>query len=123
MANPKPPLPHGLKVIEEAAGIEAAMNLSMARGGSRFTIPQKANGSELAKIVGVDAAQKIVKDLANQRLEIPLAKKILALWMLDQPGWSQEKVAVRLKVTRRTVQRWASGTMPSLQISMFDECA
>lgn len=119
----KPPLPHGLKIIADAAGLEAALILAMERGGSRFQIPQKAEGSLLAKIVGIDAAQKIVKDLANERPMIPLAKKTLAFWLFEQDGWSQEKIAVRLKVGRRTVQYWFADATPTQQKDMFDDCA
>jgi hypothetical protein len=112
------PLPHGLTQIAEAAGTDAALTLTLARGGSRFRIPQRAEGSLLAEIVGLDAAQKIVKDLADERIEIPLAKKIVAAWLYDQ-GWSQERIAMRLKVSRRTVQYWQSGTTPTRQTDLF----
>ncbi|HEY9081325.1 helix-turn-helix domain-containing protein [Magnetovibrio sp.] len=116
------PLPHGLQVIADASDVETALKIALARGGSRLQIPQKAEGSVLAEIVGIDAARKIVKDLANERLTIPLAKKALA-FSLAARGWSQEKIAVELKVTRRTIQYWLTGNTPTRQIDMFDDCA
>ncbi|WP_339860424.1 helix-turn-helix domain-containing protein [Thalassospira alkalitolerans] len=111
--------PHGLTQIAESAGDEAALKIALERGGSRLRIPQKAEGSILEKIVGIDAARKIVKDLADERIEIPLAKKIVAAWLHDQ-GWSQEAIAVKLKISRRTVQYWQTGTTPTRQSDLFN---
>ncbi len=115
-------LPHGLQIIAEAAGIEAALELCMARGGGRLTVPKKAEGSILEGLVGIDATRKIVNDLAGERIEIPTSRRLLSDWLRDQ-GWSQEKRAIKLKATRRTIQRWDSGTTPSLQIDLFNKSA
>jgi len=115
-------LPHGLQILADAAGIDAALKIALKRGGSRFRIPQNAEGSELEKIVGIDAAYKIVANLADERIEIPLAKKTLSAWLKDQ-GWSQERRAMALKLSRRTVQYWDSGTTPTRQIDLFNPAA
>lgn len=111
-------MPHGLSLIAEAADAEVALIIALHRGGSRLQIPQKAEGSLLEELVGLDAARKIVKDLADERIEIPLAKKILASWLREQ-GWSQERIAMKLKVSRRTVQYWQAGNTPSRQTDLF----
>ena len=113
------PLPHGLTLIAEASDIDAALKIALERGGSRLRIPQKAEGSILEQIVGIDAARKIVKDLADERIDIPLAKRIIAAWLHDQ-GWSQERIAMRLKISRRTVQYWQSDTTPIRQPDLFN---
>lgn len=110
--------PYGLRQIAEASDTEAALKIALERGGSRLRIPQKAEGSILEKIVGIDAARKIVKDLADERIDIPLAKKIVAAWLKSQ-GWSQEQIAIRLKISRRTVQYWQAGNTPSRQTDLF----
>jgi len=115
-------LPHGLQVIADASSVEVALKIALVRGGSRLQIPQKADGSLLADIVGIDAARDIVKDLANERLTIPLAKRVLAFWLSAQ-GWSQEKIAMRLKISRRSIQYWLTGTTPTRQSDLFDDCA
>lgn len=111
-------LPHGLQQIADAAGIEAALVLGLRCAGRRLRIPQSAEGSDLAGIVGIDEARKIVEHLADERIEIPQAKKILAAWLRGQ-GWSQERVANTLRVARRTVQYWDTGTTPSMQSDLF----
>lgn len=113
-------LPHGLQVIADAAGVDAALKIALKRGGSRLSIPQKAEGSLLAEIVGIDAAQKIVDDLANQRIDIPLAKRNVSDWLRDHHGMSQEKRAMALGAARRTIQLWDKGSTPTLQQSLFD---
>ena len=98
-------LPGTLTMVAEAAGLDAALTLALARGGSRFAIPKRAEGSLLADLVGIEAAGRIVEDLAGERLEIPLVRRILAHWLRSQ-GWSQERVAYTLKVSRRNMQHW-----------------
>lgn len=112
------PLPHGLQQIADAAGIEAALTIALARGGSRLLIPQKAEGSLLEELVGIDAARQIAQALANERIEIPQARKVLNAW-LRQQGWSQEKRAMKLRLARRTVQYWDGDNMPDRQGDLF----
>ena len=112
-------LPHYLRLLADAAGIEAAVSLALARRGMRMRIPQRAEGSVLADIVGIDAASQIVKDLADQVVEIPLAKRLLAQWLRDE-GWGVERIANRLGIARRTLQYWFSDTTPSRQADLFD---
>lgn len=113
-----PHIPHGLSVIADAAGIEAALTIALAKGGTRLRIPQKAEGSILEKVVGIDAAMAIVECLADERIEIPHAKRHVAMWLRKQ-DWSQERVANRLKVSRRSIQNWESDKTPTLQIDLF----
>lgn len=112
------PLPNGLQLLAEAAGEEAALQIALARGGSRLRIPQKAAGSVLEDLVGIDAARAIVDALADERVEIPLAKKTLSEWLRGR-NWSQERRAVALKTSRRTIQYWDTGTTPSRQGDLF----
>lgn len=112
------PLPHGLQLLADAAGVEAALKIALERGGSRLRIPQKAEGSILEELVGIDAATAIVDALADERIEIPLAKKILSEWLRDLK-WSQEQRAMALKQSRRTIQYWDTGTTPTRQGNLF----
>lgn len=112
------PLPHGLHRLADAAGVDAALEIALARAGSRLLIPQRAEGSVLAEIAGIDAARAIAQALAGERIEIPQAKRILSDWLRDR-GWSQERRAMALKVARRTIQYWDSDTTPSLQADLF----
>lgn len=97
--------PHGLRIIAEAAGIDAAMKLAMARGGARIAIPHNAAGSTLAGIVGTPAAEAIAAELAGVRIDVPLARKLVFGWLRRQ-GESQESCAARLGISRRTAQAW-----------------
>ncbi len=115
-------LPHGLRILAEAAGIDAALKIALARGGSRLSIPQKAEGSILDGIVGIDAARKIVNDLTGERIEIPTGRRLLNDWLRDQ-GWSQEKRAIELRTGRRTIQRWDGDDMPTLQRDLFENAS
>jgi hypothetical protein len=112
------PLPHGLQQIADAAGIEAALTIALARAGSRLVVPQRAEGSILEELVGIDAARQIAQALANERIEIPQARKVLNRWLREK-GWSQEKRAMKLRLARRTVQYWDNDNTPSRQADLF----
>ena len=116
------PLPHGLKIFADAAGVDAAFEIALARGGTRLSIPEKAEGAQLVEIVGIDAARKIVDELAGELIEIPLAPRLLSDWLRDK-GYSQEKRAQMLRKSRRMIQHYDSGTTPKLQRDLFDPAA
>lgn len=104
-------LPYWINALAEAAGIDAAMQISLERGGSRLCIPQKAEGSVLETIVDTPAARKIVEALADERFEVPLASHALVFWLRDK-GWTQERISSRLRISRRNVQYILSGNTP-----------
>ena len=104
-------VPHSLNQLIDAAGHEAAAKIVLAMRGKRLFIPQKPEGSQLAEIVGIDDARKIVDELANERIEIPVARKFLNAW-LRAKGLSQENRAHAIGVCRRTIQYWDKGNTP-----------
>lgn len=112
-------LPAGLQKIADAAGVEAALKIALARGGSRLYVPQRVEGwTEIVELVGLDSARKIVVELQREYFEIPLSKKIICEWLRDL-GWSQERRAVALKLSRRTVQYWDNKNTPARQPDLF----
>jgi hypothetical protein len=114
------PLPHGLRQLADAAGIEAALAIALARRGTRLRVPCRAEGSILEGIVGIDAARAIVNDLAEVEIQVPLAKKVLARWLRFEQGWPVPKIAHRLGIAPRTLQYWFSDSTPRLQHDLFD---
>lgn len=115
----KHPLPAGLNALADAAGVDVAMQIALARGGARLQIPLNADGSILVDLVGIDAARKIVNHLAGERITIPLGHRILNTWLRDDQEKSQEYRAMKLRKGRRTIQNWdgqdrTSGAEPDL---------
>lgn len=112
-------LPHGLRLLIEAAGEQAALSIALARGGSRLTIPMRAEGTVLEELVGIDAARAIVDSLGGAEIKIPQAKRPLSEHLKAQ-GWSQERRAVRLKVSRTTIQNWDRAETKPPQPDLFN---
>lgn len=115
-------LPHGLNIFADVGGIEMAIDVAMNHGGIRLLIPQKAENSKLAMIVGIDAAREIVAGYANERISIPSSAKLLNAWLRDQ-GLSQEKRANKLHRGRSTIQGWDTAdrnATNSPQLDIFD---
>ena len=114
-------LPHGLRIIADAAGVEKALEVAMNHGGRRIRIPQKADGSDLVGMVGIDAARKIVNDFADERVLIPSSARLLNAWLREN-GWSQERRAARLHRGRSTIQSWDKQDRDNAdQMDLFNE--
>lgn len=96
--------------IAEAAGVAAALQLVRELGGREIKLSAKTDG-KLARIVGADAARKIVAALGNEKITVPMAhlrgqrgRREAAARMLDE-GASISQVAGAVDVHERTVFR------------------
>lgn len=116
-------LPPLLNEIADVAGVDAALALADARGGSRVTIPAKLKADHwLNEVVGPEAAEKLCKHfrvgLERQKgaqLDIPLGPKspLNSLLHTNQrkidemlsAGIRPDEIARTLKVHRTTVFR------------------
>lgn len=70
-SNSSPDLPTKMETIRDVAGLPAALLLMKERGGVQISIPEIAQGSALAKIVGIEAAELIVQVLPTQTFIVP----------------------------------------------------
>lgn len=116
-------LPHGLKMIADVSDVEAALTIALKRRGTRMRIPQVAEGSVLEEIVGIDAARKIVDELADEVIEIPIAQKPLALWLHGEKKWKIRVIANRLGISRRALQKWVNNKPTHQHPDLFDTVA
>lgn len=98
--------------IEEAIGRDLTERLLKRRGGTEIKIPKFARGSMLAEIVGVHAAEKLIREIGPGRIVLPLgnmrgtkARKAAAKRMLRQ-GASVNQVALACDMHGRTVQNY-----------------
>lgn len=116
-------LPHGLKIIADATDEETALTIALERRGTRMRIPQVADGSVLADIVGIDAARRIVDELADEVIEIPIAQKPLALWLYHEKNWKVREIANKLGISRRSIQKWVNNKPTHQHPDLFDTVA
>lgn len=102
--------------IETVIGLAATVDLIEARGGTTIEIPKRAKGSELARIIGIDAAQEIIDFYGTGRLSIPMAglkgrrarerkTRDRAFAMIDA-GASNMQIALECGLSRRAVQNY-----------------
>lgn len=111
-------LPPLLETVAEAAGLEAALKIARAYGGTRVTVPTLANGRNwLTELVGEELAGRVIEALGPaQRLDIPLGPDALYLATrrqllrrmreLSEQGASAGQIARELGTTERSVRRW-----------------
>ncbi|WP_374631794.1 hypothetical protein [Ferrovibrio sp.] len=107
------PLPHGLRQLIDCAGSDAAEAILLAHGGTWLNVPKRAAGSALERLVGIDAAAALSHRHGGERLLVPQANQWLA-WRGFGRGEANQDIARRLRVDRRTVQRWRGGQTESL---------
>ena len=106
-------LPIVIAEIELVAGPEAALQLSLAKGGQTVYIPREARADHwLAEVVGLEAAVKICVHyrVANTgaRLLIPIAKQALQrrrLYEALEAGSSASKAAEAAGMHERSAFR------------------
>ena len=107
-------LPALLREIAEVAGLDAALGLARARGGTRVYIPAKAGAAHwLVKAVGGDAADLICDHFTmngiGMRVDIPFgpvhssAEKMRRLDNMIREGKSAREISQALGQTERSV--------------------
>ncbi len=108
----RPDLPGVLSFIADEVGEAAAIRLATARGGRELMLPKRATGSELARIVGDEDAERIIKLLGVGRVVVPAgayagqgARRRRAQAMLKD-GKSLHEVAAAVGLDRSTVFRY-----------------
>lgn len=110
-------LPPTLNEIADVAGLDAALAMAQARGGSRVSLPAKPKqNSWLVDAVGFDAAEKICAHYRTGyggtkgvTLDLPvspdmnLLKRRRKIDELLQNGLSADQIAIRTGAHRTTV--------------------
>lgn len=97
--------------IEEAIGLDLAVRLFKRRGGCEIHIPRRLRGSQLAEIIGEDAATRVAETLGPGKVLLPcghlrgqFARRADAIKML-RAGASLQQVALACDMHTRTVSR------------------
>ena len=124
-------LPAVLRLVAEAAGVEAALKLSQARGGTRIYVPRKFQADHwLVALIGVAGANALRDYHAGETIDLPLGiggsaqnARLTARLALDA-GASVAQAARAAGLTERAVyalkSREARGPA-LLQLDLFGE--
>lgn len=102
--------------IEAVIGLELAVKLLRACGGTEISIPVRAKDTQLAKIIGVAACEKLARDYGTGKVALPLAgqrgrdavqrqSKAQALDLL-KAGAPVRAVALKCNLGERTVWKY-----------------
>lgn len=126
MPNANPYLPGVLGQIAEEIGQEVALKLAEARGGRSIYVPQHPTAkTELAKVVGVEAAAQIKELLGRGDLAVPCGSlrgtngRRARIQALLAEGKSQGEIAEIVDVSLRTVERVAARVTDDRQGDLF----
>jgi len=105
-------LPAVAAEIAEVIGEAAALRLLEARGGTQISIPVRAEGSMLARLVGETEAQAMIDTFGPGKLTLPTAgargvgaRRARAMRMLRK-GHSLQEVALACDLHTRTVSNY-----------------
>jgi len=91
--------------LEALIGEVALVRLAEAFGGTRLYIPEKMSAAhEIAKAIGLEAAQAMVRQLGAGQLKVPLAREQRAR-QYRAAGWSNARIARALMITESGVEK------------------
>lgn len=111
-------LPPVLATIADAAGLDAALAIARAHGGTRVVTPTLASGHNwLTDLVGPERAAEIVEALGPaRRIDMPLGpdalylasrrKMVQRMRELTEQQMSAPEIARLVGTTERSVRRW-----------------
>ncbi len=102
-------LPKLLAEIAEVAGLDAALKLAAARGGTEIYVPRRASEDHwLAATVGMEAAERICRQWSAERIMLPVGTTAQARATVDRmiaDGRSVTEIALACGWTTRGVER------------------
>lgn len=104
------PLPGVLAEVEEVAGREAAIALSLSFGGDWLHIPKPGYLAQhpdhsLVTALGDEAAAAVAARMAGNSVRIPVARRACACHLSAQ-GMTVAAIAARLHTGRDTVRKY-----------------
>lgn len=85
-------------------GRDAALGLLARHGGATIHVPRDPTGHWLTDELG-DGAVKFAWEWGGEQIYLPIARREIGLWLYER-GASAREIAQRLRISRRTVQRW-----------------
>ncbi|WP_151720200.1 helix-turn-helix domain-containing protein [Gemmobacter serpentinus] len=98
--------------IEEAIGVELTTLLLRRWGGCEVSIPKHAQGTKLAEVIGMEAAEILIREIGHGKLVLPCAtlrgakrRRAEAIALLRR-GMSASQVALACDLHTRTVHAY-----------------
>jgi len=101
-------LPPQIRFYINVIGLPDTLKLLQRKGGTFFRFPLSAKGTQLEKIVGYDAANKLCEVIGGEIKELPKADKIL-MQLRDlaineaRKTMSASQAALKFNLTRRHI--------------------
>jgi len=101
-------LPGVLAEIADVAGRDAALMIAWQHGGDDgWNVPRgdTAAASELARLIGKEPAESLMRRFGGGSIAVPLARRQVALWLAAR-GMTTTGIATAMRITRRTARRY-----------------
>lgn len=108
------PAPAHLSPYVEALGVDGAIALFLALGGSQIYLPRRSsNRTVAAQTIGADNVERLAAALGYGYIKVPLARQWIAKALRAQ-GKSDNEIARLVRADVATVRRWL-GPKPSAE--------
>lgn len=101
--------PAHLAVYVQVLGVEQALELFLALGGSQIYLPKKSgDNTAAARTIGADNVERLAAAFGYGYIKVPLARQWTALVLRSQ-GKSDNEIAAIVRADVATVRRWLDG--------------
>lgn len=101
----------------KAIGVDRAVALFLALGGSQIYLPRRSSSRTIAaQTIGADQVARLAAELGHGYYKVPIARQWVAEVLRDQ-GKSDNEIARIVRADVATVRRWL-GPKPPEQLSL-----
>jgi hypothetical protein len=112
-------IPANIEPFVSALGVEDAVRLFLAMGGSQIYLPQRSSPHSLtARTIGPDKVEKLAAALGCGYIKVPLARQWIA-GVMQENGDSLAEIARTVRADVATVRRWLGPSSADTQLSLL----
>ncbi len=119
MAEPAPiDTPANLRPYVEAIGVDRAIALFLALGGSQIYLPRRSSKRTIAaQTIGADQVERLAAVLGHGYIKVPIARQWVAAALRSQ-GKSDNEIARVVRADVATVRRWLGPKSEQLSLPL-----
>ncbi|QXN68026.1 middle operon regulator [Microcystis phage Mwe-Yong1] len=110
--------PEHLQPYVDVLGVDRALALFLALGGSQIYLPKKSGtGTLAAQVIGPDQVERLAEWFGPGYIKVPVARQWIAA-VLRAQGKSDNEIARTVRADVETVRRWLGAKSAAEQLKL-----